>query len=142
MRLPCTDPIRGCRPRLQPLLEAEQFRAGETGRSSGVGPLVKGLGTAPVVLGDPGANGPSAPAEAVGDLLGGVSLVGQTDRLEAAPDPLLGESLGQALQFVEGQMVLDVHGEAPERVSKGASVCPTRKSAKKGRHGIPGKRII
>jgi hypothetical protein len=47
------EAVLGRRSGFQPLLEAEQFRPGEAGAASGVGPLGEGLGTALIVAGDP-----------------------------------------------------------------------------------------
>ena len=58
-------------------------------------------------------DGPLALAEGLGDLGGGAPLEGEEDGLVAEPHPLGRDGLGQVLEFVERQVVVDVHGEAP-----------------------------
>src|SRR5512135_3423622 len=135
-----TDAVLGLRPRLQPLLEAEPLRPGEARRSSGMGPLGERVRTTLVELGDPGLDGAWATAEGVGDPVGGAALAGENDRLRAEPDAFLGDVFGPALEFVEGQVVVDIHGEAPG-VNRGAPSCPTGGFSGRNTHKIPGKRI-
>lgn len=47
------------------------------------------------------------------------------DGLVADPDPVAGVGLGRALEFVEGRMVVDVHGEAPGS-GPGSRIMPDR----------------
>ena len=93
--------------------EAGQLRPGQAWRAAGVGPLAQGLGAAAVVAGDPVLDRAHAAAEGRGDRGGGAALGGEDDGLVADPDPLLGDRLGQALQLLEGEMVVDMHGGAP-----------------------------
>src|SRR3954454_8550125 len=82
--------------------------------SSGVGRLGQGLGAAAVVAGDPVLDGAYAAAEGQGDPGGGAALGGEDDGLVAEPDPLLDDCLGQALQLVEREMVVDMQGRGSE----------------------------
>jgi hypothetical protein len=105
--------IRGGRPGLEPLLEAEQSGPGQAGRPPGVGPLGPRLRPAAVGACDPVLDGADAAAEGLGDLGGGVALGGEDDGLVAEPDPLAGDGLGEPLEFCEGQGVVDMPGAAP-----------------------------
>jgi hypothetical protein len=107
------DAVLGRRSGFQPLWEAEQFRPGAAGSASGVGPLGEGLGTALIVAGDPLRDGADTTAEGLGDRGGGAALEGEDESLVAEPIPLASDGLGQVLEFVEGQVVVDVPGEAP-----------------------------
>ena len=107
------DAILGRGPGLQSLAEARQFRPGQARRAAGVWPLPEGLGAAPIVAGDPALDGAHAAAEGRGDPGGGAALGCEDDGLVADPDPLLSDRLGQVLQLLEGEMVVDVHGGAP-----------------------------
>ena len=83
------DAVLGRGAGLEPLAEAGQFRPGQAGRATGVGPLAQRLGAAAVVAGDPGLDGADAAAEGRGDPGGGAALGGEDDGLVAEPDPLL-----------------------------------------------------
>src|SRR5512135_600595 len=107
------ETVLGCWSGFQPLLEPEQFGSGEARSASGVGALGEGQWTPLIVAGDPCLDGADTPAEGLGDLGGRAALEGEDDGLIAEPDPLAREGLGQALEFVEGQVFVDVHGEAP-----------------------------
>jgi hypothetical protein len=96
------EAVLGRRSGFQPLWEAEQFRSGEVGSASGVGPLGEGQRTALIGAGDPLLDGADTPAESLGDLGGGAALEGEDEGLVAEPHPLASEGLGQALEFVEG----------------------------------------
>ena len=122
------DAVLGRGPGLQPLAEAGQLRPGQAGRSAGVGPLLQGLGAAAVVAGDPVLDGADAAAEGRGDLGGGAALGGEDDGLVAEPDPLGGDGLGQALELVEGEMVVDMQGRGSE-ARLGPLSCPAREAS-------------
>jgi hypothetical protein len=78
-----------------------------------VEPLGEGLRTALIGAGDPLLDGADTPAEGLGDLGGGAALDGADDGLVVEPNPLASDGLGQALEFVKGPVVVDVHDEAP-----------------------------
>ena len=85
----------------------------KAGPSPGVGPLIQRLGATLVVAGDPLLDSASATAEGLSDRGGGAALGGKDDGLVADPDPFAGYRLGDALEVVEGEMVVGVHNEAP-----------------------------
>ena len=65
---------------------------------------------------------------------------GEDEGLVAEPDPLLGDRLGQALQFFEGEMVVDVHG-GTSGIGRDPSPCPTREAGGTLMQQISGKTV-
>ena len=103
------DAVLGLGPGLEALLEPPHIRSRQAGRASGVGPLLEGRNAPLVVAGNPGLNGAATASQGLGDLGGGVALLGEDDGLVTEPDPFLGEGFGQSLKFFEGVMVLNKH---------------------------------
>ena len=91
------DAVHGSGPGLEAHTEPRHNGFRQTGRASGVGPLLEGGDAPPVVAADPGLHGATRASQGAGDRLGGMALLGQDDGLVAEPDPFLGEGFGQSL---------------------------------------------
>lgn len=65
------------------------------------------------VLLDPGLDGSDAALKSLGDGDGIQALGGKDDGLMAFPEPLGRDRLGQLLEFFQGQMIVDMHRQAP-----------------------------
>jgi hypothetical protein len=76
-------------------------------------PLLERLRATAVELGDPLLDGAWATTEGRRDAAGGAALGGENDRLIAEPGAFVAEGFGPPLEFVEGQVIVDVQGEAP-----------------------------
>jgi hypothetical protein len=72
--------------------------------------LTEGLDAAAVVLGDPVLDGAERASQALGDMGGGPSLLGEQDGLDPPPGAFLGDDIGQGLELVQAVMVGDEHG--------------------------------
>ena len=95
---------------VEALLQAGVMIRSQSRRASGMRPLLAGRDAAAVVLGGPVLHGPQRAGQAPGDVLSGASRHGEDDGLEASPDPLLGDGLGQILKLLQGMMAFDVDG--------------------------------
>jgi hypothetical protein len=103
------DTIVGTRRGVQALLQPGILLGIKPWRTSPARSLVESLDPPAIVLGDPVLDGLEGASQGVGDILGGPSLFGEDDGLDASPESLLGNGLDEIMELFQCMVIGDEH---------------------------------